>query len=185
MRKESETVEENNLSKKPKKTSILIIVLLSIVVVAMGVIIFLLVNNQQKAANINKKSEKRDVLVTEDNVKQVQEELEKETPAPNYTVTMNHTWKFADGTAKSSNAYVANDSVNLYDVYFEVNLEDEENTLVYSSPIIPIGSELRNFALDKDLDAGSYSAIITYYLVDENQNEISNVSIRIQLVIES
>lgn len=183
MSKESKKTEDGVAQKQPKKTSVVIIGLLVIIIVAMGIAIFYLAGKQEKAADINKKSEKRDVLVTEDNVDDMREELENETPAPSYTVTMNHTWNFEDGKAKSSNAYVANDSENLYDVYFEVNLESD-NTLVYSSPIIPIGKETRNFALDKDLEAGTYPAIITYYLVDKDQNEISNVSIRIQLVLE-
>jgi uncharacterized membrane protein YdfJ with MMPL/SSD domain len=164
---------------------ILVIGIIAIVVVAIlvGVIIFLLVKQNTK------KEEKREVLVTEDNVEAVVEELKgidelEKTKPGYYTVTMVFDWHFETGDVASYDAYVENLEENTNDVYFDVVLEEDEDQVLYSSPVIPIGGRLNDIKLDKKLDPGTYKAVCIYHLVDENQNPISQVRMGFRIIIE-
>lgn len=169
---------ETGDSKKSKKPSpaIIICIILLIVVIGLLLVIFFL----------RKEPEEEDLggrgtLATEDNVEDLIAEVERNTDAA-YTVSMNIDWNFEDGTSSSSNAYVENDISNSRTVYFDLILADTSE-VVYSSPYIPLGSTLTDFALDKDLDAGDYLAIVEYHLVDDEHNEISTVSVTVTLHI--
>lgn len=124
----------------------------------------------------------RGTLVTPENV----QELIAAEPVTNtdaaYTVSMSIDWSFEDGTSLSRNAYVENHVSNSRTVYFDLMLADTLE-LVYSSPYIPVGSTLQDFALDKDLEAGDYLAIVEYHLVDDDHNELSTVSVTVNLHI--
>lgn len=100
-----------------------------------------------------------------------------------YNCQMNVEWNFVDSTQPSYNAYVANSEINTRTVYFDVNLE-EDNTLVYSSPFIPVGEELKEIKLSEKLEAGDYPAVVTYHLVDDEEKELSTVSVTVTLHIE-
>jgi hypothetical protein len=164
---------------------ILVIGIIAIVVVAIlvGVIVFLLVKQNTK------KEEKRQVLVTEDNVEEVLEDLEEreeaEKVAPGYyTVTMWTTWHFKDGSEASYDGYVINIDENTNDVYFDIVMADNEEDVLYSSPIIPIGGRLDEIKLNRDLDPGTYETVCIYNLVDENQNSLSQVRVYLTLIVE-
>jgi uncharacterized membrane protein YdfJ with MMPL/SSD domain len=170
--------------KKQTGKGILVISIIAIVVVAVlvGIIIFLL-RSQNKPEN------KRQVLVTEDNVEEVVKELdeqyEAEQNAPgSYTVTMWTTWNFKDGSEPSYDGYVINVEENTNDVYFDIVMADNEDDVLYSSPIIPRGGRLDGIKLNRDLDAGTYNTVCIYNLVDENQNSLSQVRVYLTLVIE-
>ena len=133
-------------------------------------------------------TEKRNVVVTEDNVQEVIEQLseqaEQEPVAPGYyTVTMTNEWHFADGKAVSDDAFVANDERNTNDVYLDVVLAENEDEVIYSSPVIPLGAELHDIALDTELDAGTYDCIAIYHLVDEDQNTVDTLRVRLAIIV--
>jgi hypothetical protein len=132
------------------------------------------------------KEEKRNVIVTEDNVDQVLEDAAK-TPYVEpgyYTVTMNNEWTFADGASVSNDAIVENKEENTNDVYFDVVLADDESHVIYQSPVIPRGGKLQSIALDEDLDAGTYDCICIYHLVDDDQNTVSTLRVTLTIVVE-
>ena len=171
--------------KKQAGKGLLVIGIVAIVVVAVlvGVIIFLLVKQRTP------EEDKRQVLVTEDNVEEVVKELEEQDDAVknapgSYTVTMWTTWHFKDGSEASYDGYVINVEENTNDVYFDIVMADNEDDVIYRSPIIPIGGRLDEIILDRDLDAGTYETVCIYNLVDENQNSLSQVRIYLTLVIE-
>ena len=64
---------------------------------------------------------------------------------------------------------------------------DAINEVVYSSPVIPIGSQLTDFKLDKPLSPGKYRAICQYVLIDdeENQAEISRANFIIKITVKN
>jgi hypothetical protein len=126
----------------------------------------------------------RATFVTEDNVDEVKEEMSKPIDDGSYECIMNTDWHFSDGSAVSYDAYVENSENNSRTVYFDVALDDTQQ-VVYSSPYLPLGSKLDEIRLDQDLDAGEYGAIVTYYLVDDDHNVITDVSVRVTLHIES
>lgn len=126
----------------------------------------------------------RPMLVTEDNLNEMADEMAQDDPIPDgyYEVTMNYEWHFPDGDSPSTDAYVENSTANAYAVYFDVAMRDS-NLIVYKSPVIPVGGRLTNFKLDSYLPTGTFGAVCTYYLVDDNQNVLSSVNMGVSLVI--
>jgi hypothetical protein len=108
--------------------------------------------------------------------------LQSSEPPPNYEVTMNSTWHFNDGAEASEDAYVENSAANSNDVYFDLELQDT-GEVIYESPVIPIGSHLDKIKLDKDLDAGTYTCVMTYHLVDSGQNTVGTVKLEVTVIV--
>ena len=156
-------------NRKNKKTVKILVAILVLLIVAAVAIFFL-----------NRDVDERPTVVTEDNVEQVKEQLEKPVEDSYYTTEMTVDWTFEDGGAVSSNAYVANAVENTRTVYFDVNLADT-GELIYSSPYIPVGEELSEIKLDKTLSAGDYDAVVTYHLVDDDNEEITTVSVAVKI----
>ena len=160
-----------------------------LIVALVGVIIALvmLLNRpatQQEAPVVEQETVGRPMLVTEDNLDEVADEMTQDEPVPSgyYEVTMNYEWHFPDGNSPSADAYVENSTANAHAVYFDVAMQDS-GFIVYQSPVIPVGSTLRDFKLDSYLPEGTYGAVCTYYLVDDNQNVLSSVNMGVSLVI--
>jgi len=124
----------------------------------------------------------RGVVAMPENIDELMRNRDEPPPGGHYITTMNNTWTFDRWNVPSENAYVENDIRNEFTVFFDLVLE-EDNRLVYSSPYIPQGATLREFALDRMVHAGEHSAIVTYYLVEESGEEVSRVSVRITLDI--
>ncbi len=142
----------------------------------------------QNTAN-DETTEKRNVVVNEQNVQEIIDEMGSTAEAPPvapgyYTVTMNNPWHFSADDMTSTDAYVANDAKNTNDVFFDVVLEEDEEKVIYKSPVIPLGANLQGFTLDEKLDVGTYNCIVLYNLVDENQKTVDTVRVRVTVVIE-
>jgi hypothetical protein len=172
-----------------KKILIILGIVVAIVFLAMaGVIVYLLVSKNKDTASPAESApepQKREVLVTEENIEQVVEQMEQEEYVPQgyYTVTQNYVWHFPSAAEASTDAHVENRSTNTNDVYFDLFLADDDQNPIYQSPVIPLGAALEKFKLDTALEAGTYDCIMVYHLVDEDQNEISTVSMRVQVVV--
>lgn len=166
-----------NKKKGKKGGNPLLIVCALIIIILLAVIIVLLLNKRDDKP-------KRNVVVNEDNAEDVAEELfDQEVVKPGtYEVKMNSTWNFQDGTSSSDNAYVENVPANTNDVYFDVQLSDTEE-IIYESPVIPRGSHLEEITLEKDLEAGTYDCVLTYHLIDEDQNTISTLTMGLKIVV--
>jgi hypothetical protein len=80
---------------------------------------------------------------------------------------------------------VQNRESNTNDVYFDVFIEGDEENAIYESPVIPLGGELQNIALDKELDEGTYDCVMVYHLVDEDQNTVDTLRVTVTIVIEN
>ena len=124
----------------------------------------------------------RGTVAIPENIEELMRTRSEPPPGGHYITTMNNNWTFDRWNVASQNAYVENDIRNEFTVYFDLALE-EDNRLVYSSPYIPQGATLREFALDRMAPAGEHSAIVTYYLVDDGGSEVSRVSVRVTLSI--
>ena len=129
---------------------------------------------------------KRNTIVTSDNVEDVVEEMvNREYVEPGYyNASMSTTWHFATGDAVSADAYVENVKENTHDIYFDVVLEADESVVLLESPVIPRGAELTNIALDTKLEAGTYPCVMIYHLVDEDQNTISTLRVGFTIIVE-
>ncbi len=176
--------------KAGKKIFVILGVVAAVVIIVLaGIIIYLVTNKDKEPAAIGTSAEpkeEREVLVTEENVKEVVEQMEAQeyVPPGYYTITQNYEWHFPKGSETSTDAHVENVPENTNDVYFDLFLSDNDEEPIYQSPVIPLGAVLEDFKLDTELSAGSYDCIMVYHLVDENQNTISTVSVTVKVIVE-
>lgn len=166
-----------------RKPYIFLCVLVIIVVaVLVGIICYLMLGKEaeQDTRSYNK-------VVTPDNVEEIISQLDEQEYAPigSYEVKMNTKWVFPDGASPSSNAYVENSVNNRNTVYFTIALEADPETDIYDSPFIEPGSYMESVQLGSNLEAGTYEAILTYHLVDEQEEEIGQVSVGITLTVNN
>ena len=178
-------MKEQKQNKTKKGGFVFGIIAVAIIAILTGVIIFLLLSQ-----NAEPEEEKRNVVVTPENVESVLDDLAKteaqKTVAPGYyTATMNTTWHFATGDEASYDAVVENVETNTNDVYFDIVLEEDESKVLMKSPVIPRGGRLEDITLDESLEAGNYDCVIIYHLVDEDQNTLSTLRISITIIVES
>ncbi len=170
--------EHKQEQKKKKKGGILVAI---VVIALIGVIIYLLLARKSEP---EEEKERRNVLVTPENVESVLKEADESTPNGYYTVTMNSGWHFANGKEPSYDSVVENVEKNTNDVYFDIVLAENEEKVIYSSPIIPRGGRLEAVSLDEDLDAGTYDCVVIYHLVDEEQNTLSTLRVALKIIVE-
>ena len=132
-----------------------------------------------------KEPEAKNTVVTPENIEEVIAEMKEEerTPMGSYEVFMTTDWTFSDGSSASKDAYVLNPTANKNTVYFTITLSSGEQ--VYKSPYIPVGSSLNNITLDTPLEKGFYKAVLTYHLVDTSNEEVSRVSVSVNLTIKN
>jgi hypothetical protein len=174
---------EDEKRRSTGKGGVATILACGVVIVALLVVVVILLARGKEDVTETKK---RNVVVTPDNVEEVIQQLsddERVTPG-SYEVTMNTTWNFKNASSASDNAYVENSTSNTNDVYFDITLADTEEK-IYSSPVLPVGSHLENITLDKALDDGTYNCIMTYTLVDDEQNDLSSVRVSMKIVVGS
>lgn len=172
------TANSNQAEKKGRKKTVGIIILVVVILVLVGVILYLLLRKPEE--------ERRNVVVTPDNVEEVIKQMEDEdfVEPGYYTVTMNYDWHFATGDAVSEDAYVENMTENTNAVYLDLFLTSDEENAIYKSPVIPVGSSLRDIALDQKLDAGTYDCVAVYHLIDDDQNTISTLRVTVTVIVE-
>lgn len=169
-------------SEGKRKSHIGIIVIAVLVICVLGGVILYLLFGKDKAVE----QRQYNAVVTPDNVEEIIAQMKEEnvTPPGSYEVKMNTIWEFADGNSASSNAYVENVVENQTTVFFTIALSDDNNREVFRSPFMTPGSHLENIKLDDILDAGTYKAVMTYHLVDDDYKETSSVSVKITLTIK-
>lgn len=176
----SEKIDIRN-SKKGGK--IVFAICIAIIAILLFCVIYLLSKRDEplKAEPVN-----RNVVVNEENIEEILAELDekKAVPVGYYETIMNSTWNFVRGDAPSSNAYVENAKANTNSVYFDITLEDTEET-IYESPILPVGSHLENITLDSNLSQGTYDCIVTYHLLDEENMSVSTLKVTLTIVVEN
>lgn len=157
-----------------------------LIMALVGVIVALLISMNRNQPEPAPDRELRSVVVNEDNADEVLDQIMGEEPMEDgfYEVKMTTTWNFPDGASASPNAYVENVPSNTNDVYFDVELRDT-GEILYESPVIPLGAHLRDIKLDRDLEPGSYSCVLTYYLVDEDQQAVDSLRMGLQVIVEN
>ncbi len=169
-----------------RNTGLIIVIIIAVIIIAalVGVIVVILGKNNAESKDT---VEKRSVVITEDNIDQIADEIAKEEVDPSvplsYTATMTTTWNFDNGDAVSEDAYVKNSTDNTTAVYFDL-IRNDTNEVILSSPVIPLGEELRGIKLDKHLDAGSYECTLIYYLIDDDQNVLTTLNMWVMVNIK-
>lgn len=163
-------------SKKTKRKIVIAaaVMLMLAVIGAMGAVIYRLANKEEAPRERAVSSG----LIVDEN------DIDQKAANARFTTDMNMIWTFESGSRISYNAVIGNSSANLYECYFEVYLDDEDQTLLYSSPVLPVGKRLDVLRLDKGLSDGVYDAICTYHLLDdeEPERELGTVSFSVSLM---
>ena len=168
-------------NKGSKSQTYIIIILALLVVVAIGVILFLVTGKDDTVIKEDP-SGGRGTVVTKDNIDEVLNDMKNSETVQDgsYTASMSINWHF--DAKESKDAYIANVTENTRTVYFDLFLADT-NELIYSSPYIPVGAELKGVTLDKELDPGTYETILVYHLVDDDKQELSTLSIALTIYV--
>lgn len=166
--------EKTGQGKTGRKKKIIIIIILGMLVAVIGVlgfVIYRLLNKEEPPRAVS------EGLIVDDN-------YDKKAAEARFTTDMNMIWAFPSGSTVSSNAEIGNSSSNLYECYFEVYLDDEEQTLLYSSPVLPVGKQLDQLKLNQVLPDGTYDAVCTYHILDDEDpdRELGTVSFAVSLV---
>ncbi len=179
--------QRESARKKRRNVIIMIVVAFVVLVAALVTCIVLLLTKQKEEPMQESQSVTRSTVldrgfVDEDNAGDVIDEMTEKVSKGMFECKMTTAWTFDDGKSTSPNAYVANVENNLYTLYFDV-YEESTNELLYSSPMLPVGTELKNFKLDKELAAGEYDAVVMYTMVDENLEEVSSVGFKVTISV--
>lgn len=187
-------VSENDVRhKKASRTQMILIVLLS--VIAIGAITFgavMMVNLQkERQEKLLKEKEERligapvkTLIVDEDNLADTMDELQAIVDEGMFQATMDTVWEFAAWDKPSTKINVANSQNNHRPISFKVII-DETEEIVFQSTVIPVGSRIKEIALEKPLKAGEYAATCMYSLLDDDGTEAGAVAFGITLVIRN
>lgn len=123
------------------------------------------------------------VVITEENFEEAMQESRTHAELFGHFMTeMNAIWTFPTPSSPSLDAYVANSEANMVPVFFEVELEST-GEVVYTSPVMPVGSHIADLTLTAYLEPGEHPAVVTYYLLDDEEVYQASVSLTVTLVI--
>lgn len=175
----SEVQNGQNQSNKKEGGSGKLIIIIGIVVIVLllaVIIVLLLKKEPEQAQTAPEQPTGREVanasriVLDEETAQSTIEEMRKEVEEGMFECSMSMDWTFADGNSESKDAFVENSSSNTHPIYFDVVL-DGTDEVIYSSPILPVGSQLTNFKLDVPLEAGTYTALCKYTLLKDEEGQ--------------
>lgn len=161
------------------KMPVLVIGICVVIIAILAVAIVYLLNSRQEPAMA---PDKGNLIVDESNLETIEDQLKDSVQDGMFQMNMNTTWRFKEGDPTSGNAYVANAAANHYPISFEVYLNGEEE--IYSSTLMPVGTQLKELSLNKELPKGQYDAVCTYHLWDENEEEVGSFGVNIIISVE-
>ena len=160
--------------KNQKKVTIVAFAVLCIALVVC--VVLLLTRSKEESKELD-----RD-FVDQSNTDTVMEDIGDKVAEGMFECSMTTSWVFEDGKSESPNAYVANVENNLHTIYFDL-YNSATDELLYSSPMLPVGTEIKNIKLDKELQKGEYDAVVMYTLVNEENEEVSSVGFNITISV--
>lgn len=172
--------------KNSKAIAVIVVLLVALLGVCIALIYVVRIQNTKPDAGgdmAEGESRQREYLVTEDNVEEVKDELQQNPTDASYNVTMNVDWTCSAETYELKDAYIANSVANNRTVYFNIILPETEEVL-YSSPFISVGQELRGFTLEHGLPVGEHVVWVEYHLVDEEEKELSTVTVTATITVK-
>jgi hypothetical protein len=163
-----------------KGNGMMIALIISLVVVVIAVILIVVLvrrkGNDAPASDTTEQTQTREVVsdvrtvLDENSGAEIMDQMREEVAEGMFECQMSMTWSFADGKSASEDAYVANSTNNTHPIYFDVILDGTED-VIYSSPVMPVGTELTGFKLDKELEAGTYEATVMYNLLKDTESQ--------------
>ena len=162
-------------------TQIILIIGFIVLFIVIGVASFFIIKAQKNSSISDSVVPSGNLVIDESNLAEVEEELTARVEKGSFELNMNTIWNFPDGKSASSDAYLANGHANSLPLTFEILLNGTDE--IYTSTVIPVGQQIREIVLDKDLDAGVYNAVCMYHLWNEDATEDSSFGVNVILNI--
>ncbi|WP_165252633.1 hypothetical protein [Adlercreutzia sp. ZJ304] len=100
---------------------------------------------------------------------EIQEELNRKVEEGMFNISIASVIEFEDGAAPGT-AYIENVPGNPYVMQVDITLDDTGEK-VYESGGLKPDSYIKDIALSKDLDAGTYQATATFHAIDQDTLE--------------
>jgi len=184
-------MSDNTVKDQGSKKTVIIIGIVIIILLLAVIIILLLRKEPDKAEPDAGQSATREtvnesrIVLDEQSAQETIDEMRKQVEEGMFECSMSMDWTFEDGNAESKDAFVENSSSNSHPLYFDVVL-DGSDEVIYSSPILPVGTQLTNFKLDVPLEAGTYKALCKYTLLkdEETQEPLSSANFVININVQ-
>jgi hypothetical protein len=184
--------KENKEGQEPKKkegsNKTIVFILLGVIIILLLVIVIILLlqkkGGQSDPGIARQDGSTREVatgsiraIANEEDARNVMDEMREAVAEGMFACNMSMTWNFVNGGAISRDAFVANDPDNTHPICFDVYLEGTDE-LIYSSPVLRVGTTWTDFSLDKTLEPGTYEAKVAYTLLkdEESQEAISKAN---------
>ncbi len=170
--------KKSTVAAKGLTTKHVILILGSLVIICAAVVIAILLLRVPKTDPSAVK------VINKGNLASIQADINNKVAKGMFETHMNTTWEFPDGKSASTNAVMGNSASNNYPFSFTVTLKDTKE-LVYTSSEIPLGTQLEEIKLDKELEKGTYPAVVSIHMTDENGKEVeSNMGFNITLIVK-
>jgi hypothetical protein len=191
-KKDGQTTTDNNLkvaedAKKSKLSTQQVILILGIVViVAAAIVVILLLRDTTSSTDIpSTLPPGAGLVINDENVRDIMEDIHASVERGMFITHMNTIWSFRDGTSPSHDAVMGNSSSNNFPFYFTVTLAGTDE-VVFTSGLLPLGTQIEEITLDTELPAGTYDAVVNINMVDDDGNPVdANMGISITIIIES
>ena len=165
-----------------KKGKAIIIGSVTSVVAIAAVVVFLLWPKTEEVQVPERAGAK---FITQENVLDLQREVEERVARGMFETHMNMNWSFPDGHSPSTNAIMGNSPNNNFAFYFTVTLRDT-GEVVFTSGLLPVGTEIAEVVLDTPLEAGTYPAVVHVNMIDDDGEPVdSNMGFNITLRIRA
>jgi hypothetical protein len=196
LREMSENEKSQNSATEGKggNNKTLIIIGLIIIILLLIIIIVLLLRKNPGTADAGSGEQQggREVasstriVLDEETASTIYEEMRQEVEEGMFECNMSMKWTYPDGNSESPDAIVVNSENNKHPFYFDVYLKDT-NELLFSSPVLPVGTQLTGIKLDRALPAGTYKAVCQYTLLkdEESQEVISSAGFVVTITIQN
>ena len=137
-------------------------IIIGALIIAAAIIVAVIILRPKETINENTTP-----LVTMENVNEIEEDVKEQVERGMFATRMNTTWVFPDGNSPSSNAVMGNSASNRFPFYFTVTLNDTGEE-VFASGVLPLGTEIAEIKLNKNLPAGTYPATVHLHMIDED-----------------
>jgi len=176
------TTSGDNNKKGPSRRTV-IMVLGSILIICVTILLIYLLRDKETII-VSDDGIPIASLVTEANILNIEKDIEEKVALGMFETHMNTTWRFPNGKSPSSTAVMGNSPSNNFAFWFTVTLSTGEE--IFRSGLLPVGTEIAEIKLIRELPAGTYDAVVAINMVqDDNTPVDSNMGINVIIIIES
>jgi len=170
---------------KGLQTKHVVLILGSLVIIAVTIIAVIILTRKPEAVSGNHVPIGGTPVINQDNVVDIMEGITERVARGMFHTHMNTTWRFPDGKSPSSDAVMGNSARNNFPMWFEVTINDT-GEVIYTSDLLPLGSQVKEVRLNRELESGTYPATIHIHMVDEDGSPVeSNMGFSINLIIQN